>query len=255
MSIQRRNSASENLLSATFQRRLEPNFALANMIPTYQALPELRGLWSASVVDDNGALRDLAIQGRTLTNNGAAPRGIDGLVPYVSYNGSSQYHSRADESGLDITGNLTIGGWFYATSFAATPFLIGKDVPGTQRSYSVYTLPSGAGWFGIFPLGTNASTISVTSSNVVTTGSPYFIVGRYTTSTELAIFLNGTKTTNTTGIAASNFNSTSALTIATLGSLTQYLPGRMYNCFLSASAISDAILRNLFEQTRAAFGV
>lgn len=253
-SVQRKNTAMVGLLSDSFQPRYEPNFAVGNMMSTFLALPELRGLWAASVVNEAGALMDLAVQGRTLTNVASAPRGVSGLLPYVSYNGTTRYHSRADEAGLDITGSLTLGGWFYNTNIAAAYGLIGKDNTAANRSYACYSLATGQTQFSVCPLGTTASAVSVVSTNVISITVPYFVAGRFTSSSELAIFLNDTKTTNVVGVPAATFNGTAAFVIGALADPAFFLPGRFFIGFLCASAVPDAIITNLYEQTRAGFG-
>lgn len=252
MTTQKRNAGMVDLLSVDFQRRREPNFALGNMISTALMLYELRGLWAASVVDENGALRDLAQQGRTLTNNGAAGRSVEGLVPYVSYDGATQYHARADEAGLDITGALTVGCWVKPNTTDGTMRgLVTKTVPVQESFYLGCTNTQTRFFVANVP---GASFSQVDGRTMTSTWE--FVVGRFIPSTEIAIFVTGTWYRNNVGIVPSIFNSTTALEIARLNlTNARCFNGRVALAFLCASALSDAAVNNLFQQSRAAFGV
>jgi hypothetical protein len=91
-------------------------------------------------------------------------------------------------------------------------------------------------------------------TTVVSVNNWYFIVGRFTPSTELATFVNGTKTTNLVGVPASIFNSTAAFDIGRYNA-TNYFTGSGCLCFLCATALSDTIIQALLARTRPLFGV
>lgn len=231
-----------------------------SVINRFLALPELRALWPFSSVNESGNVYDISGQGRILTNNGTATRSLyNFIVPYMSFNGSSQYLSRADEAGLDITGNLTMGGWFYfnALGTANQEGLLGKhNTTGSQRSYAFYLNTSNGIVFqvsvnGGFGAG-NANTID---SAALQTGKWYFVVARFTPSTELALFVNNVKTTNTTSVVASIFNSTAAFEIMRRNVALTYTNGLASLCFVTASALSDVLISELYNSTRGLFGV
>lgn len=222
---------------------------------SFMFLRNLRGFWPMSSVNESGNPIDISGQGRTLTNNNAAVT-TELEIPYFSFNGTSQYLSRADEAGFDLTAHTTFGGWFNSNNLTNNSALICKDNFGAnQRSYLLSLQTTGAVVCDVFPLGTSASAVVVTSSNVVTASSWFFAVGRYTPSTELAIFLNGVKTINTTTIPAANFSGTAAFTIAALADPTSYFPGKATMCFLCASALSDTTIAKLFNSTRMYFDI
>lgn len=226
-----------------------------DLVGAMLALPELRGLWFGSSVDENGRLMDLSGQGRHLTNNNAAPRAILGSgTPYATLNGTTQYFSRADEAGLDITGALTIGGFFYTTSLVAIAALICKDnSSASQRAYTLSTL-NGNVFMNTFPLGTTASIVNLSSTNTIGTGEFFFAAGRFTPSAELAVLLNGIWTKSTSGIPAALFNSSAALTIGALANPSSYLPGRLGACFVCAAALPDSLLEGLHDLGRPLYG-
>jgi hypothetical protein len=266
MTTQIRNAAMVNLLRADFQARYEPQFALAQVISHMLALPGLRGFWPMSSFDENGNAYDLSGQGRTLTYNGNPTYNYDDLAPYLDFDGTGDYLSRADEAGLDILGTeayvanpgLTLGGWFWldalpvGTSWGFT----GKwlDTGGSnQRSYLVFIDPSALVNFIISSDGTG---FVLVQSAAVSATSWIFLVGRFVPSSEISIFVNNTEVVNTTSIPAAIFNSSAQFNIGAYANATvPPLNGRASLCFLCASALSDAIIGNLFQQSRALFGV
>lgn len=244
---------------------------LAELYAGFRGLAGLRGLWYPGVADDTGAMYDASGQGRTLTYNGNPTIDLhNSLVPYFDYDGTGDYHSRADEAGLDVLGTetyiatalrgLTVGGWFWTDDATSniTQGLVSKYVTtGNQRSWH-FTLNTGGGIavpsFTISADGTTAIHRSdAASALVVNTWN--FIVGRLTPGTENAVFLNDAKAVNTTTVPASVFNSTAGLEVARRNVASSELNGRCALAFLCAAALPDALLSALFSQTRGVFGV
>ena len=85
----------------------------------------------------------------------------------------------------------------------------------------------------------------------------YNIVGRYDPNTELAIFVNGEKAVNTTGIPATLFNSNAQFNVFAYddGLATTRLAMLVSCCFLCVQKLDDVAILNQFQQTRALFGV
>lgn len=259
MPVQKANLEMVNMLSAFFQRRSEPNFAVANAISTYLTLPQLRGFWPYSSVNEAGNAYDLSGQGRILTNTGPAPFGVAGLAPYASLDGATQYFSRADEAGLDVTGALTIGGWVYASALVAASFytIAAKSAGAGVRGYTIY-IGNGANSVlnGQVSVDGTATTM-VTTSYDVTAANWRFIAMRYTPSTELALFDTPgnvlTKTTNVVAIPAASVNNNQALTFGARSDAATKFNGRLALCWLCAGAVSDLAITNLYQQTKALF--
>lgn len=264
MTTQVRNAAMVNLLSADFQRRYEPQFALAQVMSNMMALPGLRGFWPMSAFDESGNAFDQSGNGRTLTYNGNPTYNYDDLAPYIALDGTGDYLSRADEAGLDIIGTetfvasgtqgLTLGGWFWLDSLAGASFerLMAKD-DGVNRSFSIYFSES-TDTLSFEIHVTTPATRTVSSGAVSAAQTWFFVVGRFVSGSEQSIFLNGTETVAARTDTAIN-NSTAAFEIGRLGSGAQLFTGRASLCFLCASALSDAIIGNLWQQSRALFGV
>lgn len=234
----------------------------------FQPLPALRGLWLAGSADNTGAMYDRSGQGRTLTYNGNPVLALhNATVPYWDYDGAGDYHSRADEAGLDVLGTetyvasslrgLTFGGWFWFNNFTGNPPIFGKYNTGAnQRSFLLFAPAANTVGVIVDSLGTGAAGIKQANSAVsISTGAWHFILGRFTPSTELAIFVNGTKTVNTTSIVASVFNGTAPLVIGSDGGASVFMTGRCALAFLCAAALPDGLLNALFQSSRVAFGV
>lgn len=240
---------------------------LGEFYGSYFGLAGLRGLWLPGSADNTGAVYDRSGQGRTLTYNGNPTIGVhNNLVPYYDYDGTGDFHSRADEAGLDILGTetyiatalrgLTLGGWFYWSSAvkAGDNGLVSKYLSaGNQKSYVLYTNGGDSEARMIVSVDGITGT-EVDSTIVLTTGKWYFIWGRFVPSTSLAVSVNNNANINTSTIPASIFNSTAAFNIAGFGG------GSVNNCrcalaFLCASALSDELLTYLWYRGRVLFGV
>ena len=225
-----------------------------SIVADFMLLPYLRGLWTFTSRDESDNVRDFGGQDRTLTNNNGAPLNelANNNMWYTEFNGTTQYYSRADEAGLDITGNLTMGGWFRFDAASTLSFLMGK----ASTSNLSYWFSRTATNVIQANVSSNGTTQTSVDSGTVTTSQWYFVVMRYTPSTELAVFLNNTKTTNTTSIPASIYSGSGTFTIgAYVTGPAQYLDGSAALCFLTASPMSDASIQNLYFRTRPLFVV
>jgi hypothetical protein len=218
-----------------------------------------------SAFNQTGAAFDQSGNVRTLTYNGNPTYNFEGLAPYIDFDGVGDFLSRADEAGLDITGTeayvasavrgLTLGGWYRIDSFAANQWLSGKyNTVGNNRSYALAFLTTPEVRFIVSGNGTATITAISSVAPVVTTWT--FWVGRFTPSSELAIFQNNVKTINTTSIPASIFNSTASYVLgARDNGAADLMTGRQSMQFLCATALSDAIIGALYQNSRAMFGV
>ena len=265
MTVQQRNSQMVELLRADFQARYEPQFALAQYMASVLALPGLRGFWPMSAYNASGNAFDQSGNGRLLTYNGNPTYNWDGLAPYIDLDGTGDFLSRADEAGLSITGTetyvanpgLTLGGWWYFESLGTVDRMMAKDV-NPNHSY-ILRVHNNTGQsavnFQISVNGTGFTSSISASDDTISTGNWFFIAGRFTPSTEVAVWVNGTKFTNTSSIDASIFDGSSAFRIGANSSGNNPMTGRASLCFLCAAALSDAMVGNLFSQSRAIFGV
>lgn len=278
MAIQKRNDELVDLLAADFQRRYEPQFAWANVCSMFQLLPGLRGFWPMSAVSATPAVIDLSGNLRTLTYNGDPIFGLDlttarSLAPYIRFDGTGDYLSRADEGGLDITGTetyfasqattagaargLTLGGWFYPEDNASQEGLITKwSAAAGNYSYGLWTRGDVANDPVRFEISDDGTNSDSADSGAYSVDTWQFMAGRFNdadTGAELAVWLNGTKTTAATA-RASIFSGNADLYVGS------DMPGNTYEgraslCFLCGAALPDVVLFALYHQTRALFGV
>lgn len=242
-------------LAADFQRRNEAQFQLANTLSTMLAFPGLRGLWSMAAIDSTGRALDYGGLARHLTLNGNPVYNFQGLRPYIDLDGTGDFLSHVDAAGFDIIGTetyvatvaqgLTMGCWTWTDASAAATHVMAKDDAAAQRSYAL-RLNTLAPSFLV-----NGAT-SVTGS-AITTGTWNNITVRFNPSTELAIFINGAKTTNVAAIPATLNNSTAPFHIGADSAGGNLLNGRVSMAFLSTMALDDTIVLNWYEQTRILF--
>lgn len=261
-SVQLRNTEMLDILSTDFPRRNEASLAWGNAISILRMLPGARGAWPMSSISENGTISDLAGQTRNLSRPSGGTVGSTGLAPHYTFNGTTDYLSRADEAGLDITGTettvdapgLTMGGWFRFDVLGATEACISKWNGSTaNRSYFLQKLNTDVAQFGVSSDGgaVNVSNVSSTSTLAATTWT--FMAGRFTPSTEVAVWVNGVKTVNVAGIVASIFDSNAEFDIGRLASPGSYLDGKASLCFLCASALPDSIVQALYHHTKYLF--
>lgn len=240
-------------------------------ISQFLDIPALVGFWPfSSVQRSTGNVYDVSGQGRTLTYRGNPTFNFyNNLVPYIDLDGAGDYVDRADETDLDILGTetifpaavrgLTYGGYYWANNPAALAsqalMFKGTNAAGTF-AYWLSKLNTGPDI--VFRVSVDGTAVtSVTSTVSLVANTWYFIWGRFIPSTSLDIGINTTITSNAAAIPASIFNSAQPFAIGGIGGATPglYLPGRASFCFLSANALSDACILNLFNSTRTMFGI
>ncbi len=183
-----------------------------------------------------------------LTHEGTADQGNFGMAPYVAYNGSANYSHRP-AGALKAINGLTCGGWFQMTS---NDHLMGAWQTAANQVWRLFVNSSAPTFY---VSSTGANTFSVAAANV-TAGQWYFVAARYTPSTELAIWLNGTKTTNTTSIPASLFDSTTArFSIGGDHAGANLLTGKAALCWVAHEPLPDNYLTILFQMSRHLYNV
>lgn len=228
---------------------------LATAIHAFMSLPGLRGFWPLSQFDESGNAYDLSGHAQTLTRNNDPTYGISQLgAGYIEF-GNPGWLSRADATHYDILGTesyvgsgkkgLTLGGWFWFPSFTGVHQGINKSDFINNCSYELTNVSSGSAAFrfGVSGDGTSGARKFATMAGTLPAGQWVFLVGRYTPSTEVAVFTNKTKAVNTTSIPAAIFNSSAMFRI------DDRVGTQAAMCFLSAEVISDALLDDLYDAT------
>lgn len=233
--------------------RERPSYA-AGFISDLAQYPHLRGLWTFGPIDEGENITDVSGQARTLFAVGSPTYGLLGnRYNYAILDGSTQYFTRA---GIDISGALTLGGWFYFSSTpASSKGLISKyNAAGNNRSYRLNF--NGTTGTLIFSMSQNGSTTYYVESSIVPVEDTwYFIVGKYVPSTSVNIFVNGTLDTNTTSIPSSIYISTAYFVVGANSDYTTLLDGRVGLSFIYASALDDSQIGYIYQKTKVMFSL
>lgn len=238
---------------------------LGEFYSTFQGLPGLRGLWYAGSQDNTGAMYDQSGQGRMLTYAGnPALTILNDLVPWESYDGTGDWHTRPDEAGLDIIGTetyitanlrgLLMCCWMLARNVATQQGVVTKDNGTTDAnsSYGIFVLSSGKPFFRVINATATGNT-GVSSSVTLVAGAWNFIMASWIPATSVNIWVNGTLTTAATTIASLN-NSVTPFQLAAANS-GQALDGGIALAALCAARGSQTMQDNLFARTRPLFNV
>ena len=243
---------------------------LGEFYAQFQGLPGLRGLWyPGAAMGETGSLPDYSYSARTLTYRGNPTLNIyNSLVPYVAYDGTGDYHDRASEAGLQISGTetyvaaalrgITVGAIFRTQGGNPTAGdgVLGKYLTtGNQRQYGLFFSAATTLQFAISLDGTLANTVAanIAASAV---GAWTFAVGRYTPSTEVMVYNNGTPAVNTTAVPASCFaTGTDAFWLAR--GITAGLEPQIdiAAAWLAAAVWPDTLIDYLYNRARPLFGV
>jgi hypothetical protein len=258
MAIDIYNSEMLDGLKGVLQARYEPQFALGNAASTFLMLPKLRALWLHNSISETNVMHDATTQLRALAPGTAPSWGVSGLVPYTRFQRlASQYLTRADENGLDISPNITILTWIkfgVASTGNITGILDKWTTAANNRSYALYKSAGDVITFSISSLGTAVTVVSaVAPAAVYSTANWLFLAGRFTSARNIELFVSGTWYTQATALNVI-FNGTAALDMGRFDA-ANYLEGDLALTALCADAHPDAVVRNAWEQTRAMFGV
>ena len=264
MTVQERNAELVKLLQADFQGRFEPQFAWAMLMETLRYAPGLRGLWSAGVQTSGGNLIDQSGQGGPLVYNGNPFMSVyNEFVPIYEYDGIGDYHLVATSATNSIIGNeatiatarrgLSWGGIWRYDNLKADNFYLGKWIGATnQRQFLLYSGNTGAMSANVSSTGANNfSSPSIT----VAAGQYFMMMGRYTPSTEVKIFVNSQSQVNTTAIPATLFAATSGVCLMAESGGGGPLDGACAVAWLAASAWSDAFYSILYNYAKGALPI
>lgn len=217
-------------------------------------LPALRAYWPMSAVNYLGRAIDHSNASVFLQRQGAPTYGFDGnayaqlgVANDFLYTASSELDFTGTEAWIDsgIRG-LTLGGWFKIDATpGANSGLISKHKASPQYGFDLYWTTANAPTVYLSGNGTTGVTVAHTTKLIETW---YFIVARFTPSTELAIFVNTDKVTNITSIPASVNVSTQNFEIGRDNDdNARIIEGKARDVFICAAALSDATLSALYQ--------
>lgn len=205
------------------------------------------------ILDVSGAGRHLAISG-ALVNQ-------EGLAPIASFDGINDYLYSASEPGRwDVTGaesfinaasrGLTLGGWFYLNAAGQNYALMTKGEGGDATTSYWLDISFGLPRF----LVSGGIRLEGPSGVQVAASVWTWIVGRFTPSTEVALFVNQTKYVDTVGVPAALLDTAADFEIGSYnGGSGNFLAGKASLCFLCGSALGDGVVQALYQHTRVLF--
>lgn len=216
-------------------------------------LPGLRGYWPMSIVDFLGNAKDHSAASSDLARAGAPQFGYDGSNAYAQCGVGNDY-LQGSTSAQTITGletwieptlrGLTLGGWFNIDSLpvSASGFIT-KDGGSPQRSYSLVLFSTGDASFNVSGNGLTVQSVNLATGSILVWR---FIAARFTPSTEIAVFVDGTKVVNTTSIPASLFVSTQPFEIGRyLNQDARIAHIKIRDPFLCQAILTDAQIESL----------
>lgn len=159
----------------------------------YFGYRNLRALWPMSSLDENYNAYDITGQARTLTATDVTSGIYNNKIPYAEYKGTSAYHFRATEAGLQPTTELTMGCWlcindtsnFFTYMGGGGAYMLLYD-NATNKLGFVTTATLGGAFF-------------VYSDAVITTNTWYRVLVRFQGGVAQDIWVNATKNTATPG--------------------------------------------------------
>jgi len=233
------------------------------LIGPHLALPGLRAFYPMSAQGAGGQAIDVTI-GNQLTYNGNPAYGYDDQVPYCRYDGTGDYHDIADAASgniFDILGTetivqsayrgLSVSAWIYPEETSTLEYILSKWGGAGNRAYVLFIDASDQINFAVSDDGTNFDTAT---SAAVTMSAWYHVVGRFRPSAFVDVFVNGVLVEQATARAAVANSATNFSIGAQAGGTLPY-QGRVSLGAVCAMALSDELVRTLYEQTRGAFGV
>lgn len=236
---------------ATVQIKRIADVLVASQSDLFVRSPAITGYFPMSVLNAaNGWATNHGGSGDDLEETGDCPVGYDGNS-YRHFPGGTNYLSAGgyNVSGLEawveagIRG-LTVGGWFYPDAVPGTQAgLITKMGVITDYSFGMVQRSTGE-IQGV--VSNNGSALNTVVGDEVPLGSWHFLAMRFTPSTELAVWMDGLKTTLETAIVASLYATSQDFEVgrhANNNSWTYH--GRARDIFICQAALPDALIDQL----------
>lgn len=218
-------------------------------------LPGIEGHYPMSVVNSTGRAISDTGAGSPLIQTGLVPVGYDGNS-YRQLGNGTNYLSAVGVYGLTGTETFisssirgfTIGGWFWLDSVpTSTSGLISRSAVIPQLGYElkINSLREAK-----FLISNDGTALVQVDGPLISLTEWHFIVARFIPSVEIAMFVDGVKLVETSGIPSSCFVSSGQFEVARLhGSDTQILTVKCRDVFICWSALSDALISTIRTAT------
>ncbi len=215
-------------------------------------LPGLLAYFPSGIRDTAGNVVNHAGGAGQLEEVGACPVGYDGDA-YIQ-NSATSYLDSVGGSAFEVTGletyieasirGLTVGGWVNLTTLpSSNGGIFGRDGGAVDRGYGLFS--TSAGVISFFVSLTGAVTVSAVGGTIGT-DAWHFVVGRFTPSTEVAVFVDGEKDVNVTGVPASINIPTPDFQVGRFFDAdSTRLHFKWRDLFICAATLDDVLLENI----------
>ena len=264
MPVNDRNSDAIFLQATDIQTRNEPNLAAGIALPTFMLGAQMRYLFPFSSVINTGTVYDFSQQGRQATVNPNAPTYlVFGLTPYANFNGANQGLVVADAVALRPTTEFTAFQWIRVYNAATLETFHHKgDLTGATNAYWFRKTAGNAWEFLVSAGGGVGAAVPVTSTIAVTINKWFFIAGRFNGGNQMDIWVNDpndrnnlVQTSLAVGVPANAFASNNNVIFGRGGGPAQYCQCDMAFVGGYHAILSNTVVENWYNQSRALFGV
>lgn len=165
-----------------------------------------------------------------------------------SFDGGDDYVNRPDTSSLSITGSFTAGAWVNPSGFSSQRAIIAKDASGSNRSFYIAILATGAVRALV---SSDGSTITFRDSiATLSSGSWQHVMMVYNSTTAtLDIYINGQLSNGalTGTVPSSIFDGNADINIGEDANLSQFFLGTMDEARIYNRALSPVEVRQLYN--------
>jgi len=171
-----------------------------------------------------------------------------GYSPYaLDFDGTNDLINCGNDSSLQITGAMTVSYWFKGLSANASATGVGKLGNNGTRGFALTRTNGNAIYFFIAP--TASSLVSAVATPTLSNTQWYHLVGVYTPSTSMVIYLDGVPIqTLTTGVPASQYNGSNNLQIGNRGDNYAWFNGEISNVAIWNTNLSAAEITSIYNQ-------
>lgn len=176
------------------------------------------------------------------------------LIPCVTLNGTTQYLTvdTTSTSNYSLTGALTLGAWIRTDVFGTAQAVMGRWDTNNQ-GYLLSVVNNDTVKFEVSNSGADSFSKVTADPDLLPIDVWTFVCGRYTPSTEVAVWFNDTKYTNVTAIPASLYASTAAFYIGNDALSSRYFDGYISLAFICGQALPDRMIELLYYQSKSMF--
>lgn len=226
--------------------------------PATSTLSEYSSIVSRFPLDEKKGMRTDIVSSNHLTDgntvltgtgytNGSSGADFVRAADFEQSNSEYLAITNGSQSGLNITGSLTMSAWIKLESTSVTGTIGGKwETSSNRRQYVAKVNTSGNVTFSVSSDGSSSAT--VTGGTSLSTGTWYFVTVVFTASTSIEIYINGVSDgSSTSSIPSSLYSSSGSFFIGynSLGaSSTEFFDGliqdfTVWNTSLSSTEVSD----------------